>query len=112
MKLCTSYFAKHGKHPNAVSIGGRNWWLPNLPAIPELTPPWDLVADYKYHGLSWEDYAKQYVTQLDHLGVGRVEGLLRDGMVLLCWEGPDKHCHRHLLADWLRKLGHDVSELG
>ena len=110
MKLFTGYFARHGKHPNAVSVGGSPWWM-KLPVIPELAPSAELLADYKQGRIQWEDYVPRYIAQLDALGVSRVESLLKDGMVLLCWEKPPNHCHRHLLAEWLRKQGHYVSEL-
>lgn len=36
-----------------------------------------------------------------------------DKVVLLCWEGPGKFCHRHLVADWLRKnAGIKICEFG
>ena len=31
--------------------------------------------------------------------------------ILLCWERPDRFCHRHIVAEWLRKAGYDVWEL-
>jgi len=32
--------------------------------------------------------------------------------VLLCWEGPSKFCHRHIVASWLEaELGVIVTEL-
>ena len=32
-------------------------------------------------------------------------------IALVCYEAPDKFCHRHLVAEWLRENGFDVSEL-
>lgn len=111
INLYTGYFAKHANQPNAVSIGGRPWWLPSLPSIPELAPSTSLLADYKKKRIGWEEYTPRYIAQLEELGISRIEDLLEDDMVLLCWEGPDKHCHRHLLAEWLRERGHDVREI-
>lgn len=113
MKLHTSYFARSLNHPLAVSIAGRPWFARrDLLVIPELTPGGALVKDYKSGGISWEEYSRQYLAQLDELGGDKVRNLLSDGMVMLCWEGPGKHCHRHLLAEWIReKLGWEVSEL-
>jgi hypothetical protein len=33
-----------------------------------------------------------------------------DGYTLLCWEGPGKFCHRHIVADWLKPYT-DVEEI-
>ena len=38
-----------------------------------------------------------------HLSGGR-------DIVLVCYEGPSKFCHRHLVAEWLNKYGYDVEE--
>lgn len=32
-------------------------------------------------------------------------------IALLCYEKPDDFCHRHLVADWLRKNGYECEEL-
>ena len=31
-------------------------------------------------------------------------------IALVCYEKPEEFCHRHLVADWLRKYGHDIKE--
>lgn len=31
-------------------------------------------------------------------------------IALVCFETPDKFCHRHLVAEWLRESGYDISE--
>jgi uncharacterized protein (DUF488 family) len=37
---------------------------------------------------------------------------LGEDAILLCWESPEKFCHRHLVADWLsKKLDIKITEL-
>lgn len=31
---------------------------------------------------------------------------------LVCYEAPDKFCHRHLVAEWLNSAGYNVNEFG
>ena len=33
-------------------------------------------------------------------------------VVLLCWESPEKFCHRHILADYINKNSVVVDEFG
>ena len=33
-----------------------------------------------------------------------------ENVILLCYEPPQEFCHRHLVADWLRKSGISVQE--
>jgi len=111
MKLYTGYFARHGNHPRAVSIARSQPMAFDIPEILELAPARTLLADYKSGRIGWDDYAIRYRVRLGLLVAGHVEELLQDGMVLICWESPHEHCHRHLLADWLRECGHEVEEL-
>ena len=111
MKLYTGYFARHGLHSHAYSIARGQPWVCNLPAISKLAPSGQLLADYNSGRIDWEEYAVRYFTQLNILGIEKVEEMLLDGMVLLCWEGPGKNCHRHLLAEWLQEYYHEVEEL-
>jgi len=111
MHIYTGYFAKHGKHPRAVSIARGQPMAFDLPEILEFAPPRSLLAAYKSGRVGWEQYEVRYVDRLNLVAGDCAEGLLRDGMVLLCWEGPGKNCHRHLLASWLQEYYHDVEEL-
>ena len=33
-------------------------------------------------------------------------------IALVCYEAPDKFCHRHLVADWFNKAGYRCEEYG
>ncbi len=48
--------------------------------------------------------------QLDTLNVHEVADDLY-GKILLCYEKPENFCHRHILAEWLRKNGYKCEEL-
>lgn len=33
-----------------------------------------------------------------------------DGVALICYEAPEKFCHRHLVAKWFTDSGYEISE--
>ena len=112
MKLYTSYFAKNGIHPKAVSIAGRSPKFFNGRKYKDLNPKFWFFKKYNEVGDEIY-YTTQYNKQvLDKLDPQEVVNDLGDGAVMLCWEASNKFCHRHLVALWLKeKLGIDVEEI-
>jgi hypothetical protein len=112
----TSYFAKYrGPHGVAISLkapvgfaGRRAIWL---------APSWEILTAYKRLARSDPAVARynftlDYIKILSHLNPKMVAESLGPDAVLLCWEGPDKFCHRRLIAEWLEAaLGIEVPEL-
>ncbi len=108
----TSYFAKSGKDPNAVSIAlfpphfykGRQYTL--------LAPSIELLADYKSGKIGEKEYRVRFNKQLKRLDPRKVYKELGEDAIMLCWEGKDKFCHRHLVAHWLHfNLGVEIKEV-
>lgn len=69
-------------------------------------PPKELLWNYKAGNISDEEYTDRYIQHLnDNCAQIRKELhqviLSTKDSVLLCWCGPTKFCHRHILADWL-----------
>jgi uncharacterized protein (DUF488 family) len=57
-------------------------------------------------------YREEYQKILDSLDPRQVYEDLGENSILICWEAPDKFCHRRLVAEWLEKhLGVTVPEL-
>ncbi|MBQ6983012.1 MAG: hypothetical protein IJQ15_11365 [Synergistaceae bacterium] len=56
-------------------------------------------------------YTRRYrEVVLSRLDPVRVYNVL-DNSVLLCWESPEKFCHRHIVAQWLKEAtGNKVME--
>lgn len=107
----TSYFAKHKNKPNGVCIALKH--PPGFPGecYPDLYPCWPFLSKYFEDG-DWLAYTEAYQLQvLNKLDPQKVLSDLR-GKVLLCWEGPEKNCHRHLVAEWIfEHTGYKVEEL-
>ena len=70
--------------------------------IPDLAPTKNIFDDYKKHKGSWEEYEEKF---LDLMAQRRIEEIDRDqldGGCLLCAEDKPHHCHRRLVAEYLR----------
>lgn len=106
----TSYFAKSGNNPDAVSIASKSpLWFTGK-SYPPLAPPWRLVVSYQKGEIDKYQYEEVYNKQLNNLNALKVREDLGDNAVLLCWEAKG-FCHRHLVANWLKKFGIEVDEL-
>lgn len=106
----TSYFHKSWKEPTAVSIALKHPPHYTGREYRALAPPSFLVYD---HSLEWFEYVALYQEKvLDRLNPRKVFDELGEDAILLCWESPEKQCHRHLVAAWLEEnLGVRVEEL-
>lgn len=83
--------------------------------LPELAPTKSILDDFKKGGGSWEVYESRF---LDLMRQRRIEAtmsreVLEDGC-LLCSEDKPHHCHRRLVAEYLREHWGDIgiSHLG
>ncbi len=87
----------------------------NFPVLENLAPSKDLLNRYKYQGLSWDDYTKEYNGYLDSNTNAIIDTLnsLENNAILNCWEPiSNPNCHRHLLAQWARNHGINIAEYG
>ena len=84
--------------------------------IPQLFPSNKILWDHKKGKIDEMEYTSKYLDQLNELGVDRIIKMIQifgDDVVLLCWESPEKFCHRHILADYINKnSGVVVEEFG
>lgn len=108
-KLYTSYYARSGKHPNAVAISVISPSFYQGKKYLNLAPTWDLLRAYKSGQVDDKGYTEWYLRLLQErkLTPQSVVDDLEEGSVLLCYEGPGKFCHRHVVAEWL-EAGADV----
>ena len=112
----TSYFSYIAKHPELLSkcFAISNGVVPNWGGekYHKLVPPWPIVQAYKSNGDS-DKFSKAYqYCVLKDLDPQEVLGELGEDAILICWEGKDKFCHRHLVAQWLMQhLNTTVKEL-
>ena len=77
--------------------------------LPELAPTQELLDAYKKHGGDWSIYESQF---LELMRQRRIEetvprDVIADGC-LLCSEDKPHHCHRRLVAEYLKEHWGDV----
>lgn len=107
--IFTGYFA-HYRGSNGVSIANSKPPVDDCPTYKPLKPDWSLVKAYKSDSISWKEFRRAYIEQLKRLDVHKVYRQL-NGKVLLCWEKPDKHCHREIVREWFNRNGYACEEL-
>lgn len=113
MKIYTSYYARMKScYQNyavvCISNSSPEWFPVILSTFRQLYPEWSKAKSYKEGKITWEQFADAYRQKLSKLNREKVlSAIMKYGalygkdVVLTCWEGPGKHCHRHLLAEWL-----------
>lgn len=119
MTLHTSYFGNINKIeqedqelPVFVSIAGKtpSWF--DGPRMPELAPKKEWWTEWherfkdsleSSESVTW--YTKKYketvLSCLDQVSVVTKLSELSQNIVLLCYETPEKFCHRHLVSKWI-----------
>ena len=125
--VSTGYFSRAKEYAERgyalVSIARTApWFLAkelNVYPCEMLNPTKDILA-YKDKPELYEKLYRDFILRIlpvDRLlnyltGIARQEQ--KDKVVLMCYEAPDKFCHRHLVAEWLNKeavLEHPVKEV-
>jgi hypothetical protein len=105
--LFTSYYNKNMHSPMAYAISATvkpyiKEAVPNLKRYTDLAPPWLLVDMIIQGQITADEYDSLYIEKvLMRLNPDKVVADLPDGAILLCYEKPEDHCHRHLVAGWI-----------
>ena len=117
MKIYTTYFAALRKLPSDICVISIAQKQPtaSFMSYKRLAPPWYILKDYKADN-DENKYVERYnELVLNNLDPHKVyEDLKRYSqgrdVALVCYERPEKFCHRHLVAKWLTDAGHFVEE--
>ena len=113
--IWTGYFARIKDYPADLKPIAVSLYQPafvrsmRVGKIAELTPSKDLLQGYKDKTISEEEYITIFRQQLSKLNPDEYGEKLQD-CILLCYEGYNKFCHRHLIAEWLRDNGYECHE--
>ncbi|MDR8027957.1 DUF488 domain-containing protein [Burkholderia cenocepacia] len=76
--------------------------------LPSMAPTQDILDEYKKNGGEWDAYAKKFLELMEARQIERLERTQLDGACLLCSEDKPHHCHRRLVAEYLRERWGDV----
>jgi uncharacterized protein (DUF488 family) len=77
--------------------------------LPVLAPTQEMLDQYKKQGGSWKEYETQFLELMEQRRVEETipRELIADGC-LLCSEDKPHHCHRRLVAEYLKQHWGDV----
>jgi uncharacterized protein (DUF488 family) len=69
----------------------------------ELAPTKDILDDYKKNNGNWDTYEKNFLNLMSKRKIEkRISPELITGSCLLCSESKPHHCHRRLVAEYLK----------
>jgi uncharacterized protein (DUF488 family) len=72
--------------------------------IPALAPTADILDAYKKHNGAWDLYEHQFLELMRHRKIEDViSPEILEGGCLLCSEEKPHHCHRRLVAEYLKE---------
>lgn len=76
---------------------------------PLLAPNKEILDDYKKNGGDWPTYERKFLDLMGSRHIeSKVDRYLLDGACLLCSEPTPHHCHRRLVAEYLKEKWVDV----
>ena len=77
--------------------------------LPSLAPTKEMLDAYKKKGGSWEDYERRFIDLMAERGIeDRIKPEMLENACLLCSEDKPHHCHRRLVAEYLKGCWGDV----
>lgn len=76
--------------------------------LPELAPTKEILDDYKKNKGSWGEYEKRFHDLMVQRKIEDIDKKTIDGGCLLCSEDKPHHCHRRLVAEYLKDKWDDV----
>lgn len=76
--------------------------------LPQLAPTPDILKEYKKSGGAWSEYERKFLELISRRQIENIAKDQLDGGCLLCSEDKPHHCHRRLVAEYLRSRWEDV----
>ncbi|MCK9446593.1 hypothetical protein M0Q50_07005 [bacterium] len=103
------YFTYKGDKGIGISLSVPKFWHGDR--YMKLAPTPYILDAIKSGKINEEEYIYLYYRDvLSKLNVNEIYEELKD-KVLLCWEKPEKFCHRIIVANWIKeKIGVEVIE--
>jgi len=75
---------------------------------PKLAPTQQMLDEYKKKRGAWEDYEKKFLSLMAERHIEEIDKATVEDACLLCSEDKPHHCHRRLVAEYLREKWGDV----
>lgn len=83
------------------------WFSKELAAMdyrhmPQLAPSQEMLDRYKKEKGDWSTYEREFLGLMESRKIEKLDPAMLDGSCLLCSEDKPHHCHRRLVAEYLR----------
>lgn len=76
--------------------------------LSELAPTQEMLDQYKKAKGSWAAYAERFLDLMARRKIENIDRSRLDCGCLLCSEDKPRHCHRRLVAEYLKERWNDV----
>ncbi|MGH8249033.1 MAG: DUF488 family protein [Gammaproteobacteria bacterium] len=76
--------------------------------LPSLAPTPEMLEGFKKKHGSWSDYERKFLDLMASRQIEKMDREQLDGGCLLCSEDRPHHCHRRLVAEYLKEKWADV----
>jgi uncharacterized protein (DUF488 family) len=76
--------------------------------VPDLAPTQDILDEYKKSKGAWSVYAEKFLGLMTQRHIEEIDQSRLAGGCLLCSEDKPHHCHRRLVAEYLKEKWGDV----
>ena len=121
--IYTTYFANLKNLPSnlipiSIALYDPKWYVGERCDL--LAPMKYILTKYKNGVYSASDYIREYTKQLEATDIWSVYDSLKrkakkdtnliNEIALVCYESPEKFCHRHIVAEWFEKHGFAIRE--
>ena len=101
--IYTSYFGAIKRLPSHLSLySTANGTRSGIGRIQQFLPDWSIVDGIKKGKITEQEYTEKYLEKLNTFQITKENIEALNNSVLLCFESPEKFCHRHILANWLK----------
>lgn len=80
----------------------------NYRHLPQLAPTQGMLDRYKKEKGDWHAYEREFLDLMAGRKIEKLDQSMLDGACLLCSEDKPHHCHRRLVAEYLRSHWGDV----
>jgi uncharacterized protein (DUF488 family) len=68
-----------------------------------LAPTQEMLDEFRKNGGDWDSYSKRFLDLMSQRHIERLDREALDGGCLLCSEDKPHHCHRRLVAEYLKE---------
>ena len=75
---------------------------------PNLAPTKDILDKYKKESGDWSEYERKFLDLMKERRIENMDRKTLDGSCMLCSEDKPHHCHRRLVAEYLKAHWDDV----